>query len=196
MAMPTLMTFGTAEQLARYPRPALFGVEVWCQLFSEPAAGSDLAGLRTGAERDGDDWIINGQKIWTSYAHFADLGMPVERSDSAADKHQGLTFFIVDMRSAGIEIRPIRQIAGESNFSEVFFTDVRLKDSQRVGAVGQGWKVALTMLANERFTVGRSERPDFDQIFELARQIDIGGRPADGDKAGGTRLPRRDLRMA
>lgn len=196
MAMPTLMTFGTTEQLERYPRPALFGDEVWCQLFSEPAAGSDLAGLRTGAERDGDDWIINGQKIWTSYAHFADFGMLVARSDSAADKHQGLTFFIVDMRSAGIEIRPIRQISGESNFSEVFFTDVRLKDSQRVGAVGQGWKVALTMLANERFTVGRAEGPDFDQIFELARQIDVGGRRAVDDSAVRDRLAGWYVRMA
>ncbi|MBO9499059.1 MAG: acyl-CoA dehydrogenase family protein [Novosphingobium sp.] len=171
MAMPTVMRFGTPEQLARYPRPALFGEEVWCQLFSEPAAGSDLAGLRTRAVRDGEDWVIDGQKIWTSYAHFADFGMLVARSDPEAAKHAGLTFFVVDMRTPGIEIRPIKQISGMSNFSEVFFDGVRIPDSQRLGGVGEGWKVALTMLANERFTVGRAEGPDFDEIFALARSV-------------------------
>ena len=188
MAMPTLMKFGTPAQLERYPRPALLGDEVWCQLFSEPAAGSDLAGLRTRAEREGEDWIINGQKIWTSYAHFADFGMLVARSDFAADKHSGLTFFIVDMKSPGIEIRPIRQISGESNFSEVFFTDLRLSDTQRVGGIGEGWKVALTMLANERFTVGRAEGPDFGQVFALTRKVAIAGRRAVDDSAVRDRL--------
>jgi alkylation response protein AidB-like acyl-CoA dehydrogenase len=190
MAMPTVMSFGTAEQLARYPRPALLGVEVWCQLFSEPAAGSDLAGLRTRAVADGGDWVINGQKIWTSYAHFADFGMMVARTDPDLPKHQGLTFFIVDMRAPGIEIRPIRQISGASNFSEVFFTDVRIPDSQRLGKVGEGWKVALTMLANERFTVGRAEGPDFEDIFALARSVDLDGTRAVDDSAVRERLAR------
>jgi alkylation response protein AidB-like acyl-CoA dehydrogenase len=188
MAMPTVMTYGTPEQLARYPRPALFGDEVWCQLFSEPAAGSDLAGLRTRAVRDGDDWVIDGQKIWTSYAHFADFGMMVVRTDPAVAKHAGLTFFIVDMKTPGIEIRPIRQISGTSNFSEVFFSDVRIPDSQRLGAVGEGWKVALTMLANERFTVGRAEGPDFDEIFALAQSVDLDGVRAVDDSAVRERL--------
>ena len=190
MAMPTLMTFGTPEQLDRYPRAALAGDEVWCQLFSEPAAGSDLAGLRTRAVRDGEDWVINGQKIWTSYAHFADFGMLVVRHDAELAKHAGLTFFILDMRAPGVEIRPIKQISGSSNFSEVFFTDVRIPDRNRVGEVGLGWKVALTMLANERFTVGRSEGPDFDDIFELARQVQLDGRPAVEDSAVRERLAR------
>ncbi len=190
MAMPTLMSFGTAEQLARYPRPALMGDEVWCQLFSEPAAGSDLAGLRTRAVQDGGDWVINGQKIWTSYAHFADFGMMVARTDPELPKHQGMTFFIVDMRTPGIEIRPIRQISGSSNFSEVFFTDVRIPDSQRLGGVGEGWKVALTMLANERFTVGRAEGPDFEDIFALARSVDLDGKRAVDDSAVRERLAR------
>ena len=190
MAMPTLMTFGTPEQLDRYPRAALAGDEVWCQLFSEPAAGSDLAGLRTRAVRDGEDWVINGQKIWTSYAHFADFGMLVVRHDAELAKHAGLTFFILDMRAPGVEIRPIKQISGSSNFSEVFFTDVRIPDRNRVGEVGQGWRVALTMLANERFTVGRSEGPDFDDIFELARQVQLDGRPAVEDSAVRERLAR------
>jgi alkylation response protein AidB-like acyl-CoA dehydrogenase len=183
MAMPTIMTFGTPGQLARYPRPALFGDEIWCQLFSEPAAGSDLAGLRTRAVKDGDDWVINGQKIWTSYAHFADFGMLVARTDPEVAKHAGLTFFIVDMKAPGIDICPIRQISGSSNFSEVFFSDVCIPDSQRLGAVGEGWKVALTMLANERFTVGKAEGPDFDEIFALAQAIELDGRPAVEDSA-------------
>jgi len=196
MAMPTVMTFGTPEQLARYPKPALFGDEVWCQLFSEPAAGSDLAGLRTRAVKNGGDWIINGQKIWTSYAHFADFGMAVVRTDPDVAKHAGLTFFIVDMKTPGIEIRPIRQISGTSNFSEVFFTDVRITDSQRLGAIGEGWKVALTMLANERFTVGRAEGPDFEEIFALSRKLDIGGRRAVEDSAVRERLASWYVRMA
>jgi alkylation response protein AidB-like acyl-CoA dehydrogenase len=188
MAMPTVMTFGTPEQLARYPRPALMGDEVWCQLFSEPAAGSDLAGLRTKAVKDGDDWVIDGQKIWTSYAHFADFGMLVVRTDPTVAKHAGLTFFIVDMKAPGIDIRPIKQISGASNFSEVFFDSVRIPDSQRLGGVGEGWKVALTMLANERFTVGRAEGPDFDDVFELARSADLDGVRAVDDSAVRERL--------
>jgi alkylation response protein AidB-like acyl-CoA dehydrogenase len=126
MCIPTMMAYGTPEQLERHVRPALRGEEVWCQLFSEPAAGSDLAGLRTRAERSGDDWIINGQKIWTSGAHFADFGIIVTRTDPGVPKHQGLTFFFLSMKSPGIEVRRIKQISGTSNFNEVFFTDVRV----------------------------------------------------------------------
>jgi alkylation response protein AidB-like acyl-CoA dehydrogenase len=178
LAIPTLMTYAAPEIVERYAKPALRGDEIWCQLFSEPSAGSDLAALRTRAERDGDGWIVNGQKIWTSNAHFADLGMLLARTDSSVAKHAGLTFFFIDMKSKGLEVRPLKQISGASNFNEVFFTDVRIPDSQRLGAVGQGWKVAITTLANERFTIGESEGPDFEDIFELVRTLELNGRPA------------------
>ena len=154
MCIPTMMAYAKPEQLDRYVRPALRGEEVWCQLFSEPAGGSDLAALRTRAERDGDDWIINGQKIWTSGAHLSDFGIIVVRTDPNVPKHEGLTFFFLDMRSPGIEVRPIHQMSGASHFNEVFFTDVRVPDAQRLGAVGQGWRVSLTTLMNERLAVG------------------------------------------
>ena len=178
MCIPTMMAYGTPEQLERHVRPALRGEEVWCQLFSEPAAGSDLAGLRTRAERSGDDWIINGQKIWTSGAHFADFGIIVTRTDPDVPKHQGLTFFFLSMKSPGIEVRRIKQISGTSNFNEVFFTDVRVPDSQRLGNVGDGWKVSLTTLMNERLAVGDAPGPDFDDIFALARSLELDGGPA------------------
>jgi alkylation response protein AidB-like acyl-CoA dehydrogenase len=178
MALPTIMACGRADQAARYARPALFGEEIWCQLFSEPAAGSDLAGLRTSAVQHGDEWIINGQKIWTSNAHFSQFGMLVARSDLRAPKHKGLTFFILDMRSAGVEVRRIKQISGTSNFCEVFLGDVRIPDDQRLGVVGGGWQVALTMLANERFVVGQAEGPDVADIMELAQRVVLDGRPA------------------
>jgi alkylation response protein AidB-like acyl-CoA dehydrogenase len=178
MCIPTMMTYGTPERHGRYVKPALRGEEIWCQLFSEPAAGSDLAGLRTRAERDGDDWVINGQKIWTSGAHFADYGIIVTRTDPNAPKHQGLTFFYLDMRSKGIEVRRIKQISGLSNFNEVFFTDVRVPDSQRLGKVGDGWKVSLTTLMNERLAVGEAPGPDFEDIFALARSLELDDGPA------------------
>jgi alkylation response protein AidB-like acyl-CoA dehydrogenase len=178
MCIPTMMTYGTPAQLDRYVRPALRGEEIWCQLFSEPAGGSDLAALRTRAVRDGDDWIINGQKIWTSGAHFADFGIIVTRSDPDVPKHQGLTFFFLSMKSPGIEVRRIKQISGTSNFNEVFFTDVRVPDSQRLGKVGDGWKVSLTTLMNERLAVGDAPGPDFDDIFALARTLELDDGPA------------------
>lgn len=188
MALPTIMTHGTKEQAKRFAQPALRGEEIWCQLFSEPAAGSDLAGLRTRAVRDGDDWIINGQKIWTSNAYFSDWGMLVTRHDPDKPKHAGLTFFFVDMKTPGIEIRRIKQISGASNFCEVFFTDVRIPDSQRLGAVGEGWKVAMTMLMNERLVVGQAEGPDYEDIAALARIVDLDGAPAIEDSAVRERL--------
>ena len=178
MCIPTLMAYGSPEHLERYVRPALRGEEVWCQLFSEPSAGSDLAGLRTRAERDGDGWIINGQKIWTSGAHFADFGIIVTRTDPDVPKHQGLTFFFLDIKSPGVEVRRIKQIAGTSNFNEVFFTDVRGPDSQRLGKIGEGWKVSLTTLMNERLAVGDAPGPDFDDIFTLARTLELDDGPA------------------
>jgi alkylation response protein AidB-like acyl-CoA dehydrogenase len=175
MCIPTLCSWGTAEQRQRYAPPALEGKEIWCQLFSEPAAGSDLAGLRTRAERQSDGWMINGQKIWTSGAHYSDYGILVARSDPAAPKHKGLTFFFLDMKSPGIDIRPIKQISGHAHFNEVFFSDVRIPDSQRLGAVGQGWQVSLTTLMNERLAVGEAPGPDFNEIFELARSLELDG---------------------
>ena len=135
MPIPILRRFASEEQKKRYLIPALRGEEIWCQLFSEPQAGSDLANLRLRAEQDGDDWILNGQKIWTSGAHFCDYGVIVTRSDPSLPKHKGLTYFFLDMKSPGVECRPIHQISGASNFNEVFFTDVRVPDSQRLGKI-------------------------------------------------------------
>jgi len=180
MCIPTLCTWGTQEHRDRFARKALRGEEVWCQLFSEPAAGSDLAGLRTRAERDGDHWVVNGQKIWTSGAQYCDWGVLVTRSDFSAQKHKGLTYFFIDMKSPGIEIRPIRQISGASHFNEVFFTNVRIPDSQRLGAVGEGWRVSLTTLMNERYTIGgrAGAYVDVEDVFELARKIELDDGPA------------------
>jgi alkylation response protein AidB-like acyl-CoA dehydrogenase len=178
MCIPTMMAYAQPEQLDRYVRPALRGEEVWCQLFSEPAGGSDLAALRTRAERDGDDWIINGQKIWTSGAHLSDFGIIVVRTDPNVPKHAGLSFFFLDMRAPGIEIRPIHQMSGASHFNEVFFTDVRVPDAQRLGAVGQGWQVSLTTLMNERLAVGEVHRPDVEDLLELARALMLSGNGA------------------
>ena len=178
MCIPTLCTWGTQAHRDRYARKALRGEEIWCQLFSEPAAGSDLAGLRTRADRDADHWVVNGQKIWTSGAHYCDFGVLVTRSDFAAPKHKGLTYFFLDMKSPGIEIRPIKQISGQSHFNEVFFTDVRIPDSQRLGKPGEGWKVSLTTLMNERYTIGGRTSVGVEDIFELARTIELDDGPA------------------
>ena len=174
----TMIAYASEEHLKeRIPR-MVEGVDIWCQLFSEPGAGSDLANLRTRCERDGDDWIINGQKIWTSGAHFCDWGILVTRSDPTVPKHKGLTFFFLDMKSPGVEIRPIKQISGDSNFNEVYFTDVRIPDHQRLGAVGDGWKVSLTTLMNERLAVGDAGGADAPHILELAQRMSIDGEPA------------------
>ena len=173
MLGPTLMTWGKEEDKIRYLPKMITGEEIWCQLFSEPSAGSDLAGIRMKAEKDGDEWVLNGQKVWTSGAQFSDFGMIVARSDPNAVKHKGLTYFFLDMKTPGIEVKPIKQISGSANFNEVFFNDVRIPDSQRLGAEGEGWKVALTTLMNERLAVGDPPGLDFDQIFEATKELEV-----------------------
>jgi alkylation response protein AidB-like acyl-CoA dehydrogenase len=178
MCIPTVATYAAPDVAVAHVGPALRGEKIWCQLFSEPAAGSDVAGLRTRAERDGDDWVVNGQKIWTSGAHFSDFGLLLTRTDPAVPKHAGLTMFFLDMKLPGVEVRRIRQISGTSNFNEVFFTDVRIPDAQRLGKVGEGWKVALTTLMHERLAVGTLGGPDFGDVLELARVVEVNGVPA------------------
>jgi alkylation response protein AidB-like acyl-CoA dehydrogenase len=167
--------YATEEQKKRYLPPMAKGEEIWCQLFSEPGAGSDLAGLKTKSVLEGDTWTINGQKIWTSGAHYSDYGILVTRSDASAQKHKGLTYFFLDMKSPGVEVRPIKQISGGANFNEVYFTDVKIPDEQRLGSVGDGWKVALTTLMNERLAVGDASGPDFQEAFNLACGHDLNG---------------------
>jgi alkylation response protein AidB-like acyl-CoA dehydrogenase len=179
MAAPTMMSWATESQKQQYLPKLASGEHIWCQLFSEPAGGSDLAALRTKAVRDGDDWIINGQKIWTSGAQYSDYGILVVRTDPNVPKHQGLSYFFLDMKSPGIEIKPIKQISGASGFNEVYFTDVRIPDAQRLGEVGQGWQVALTTLMNERASIGGgSGAAGFDQIMQLAQRLHIDDKPA------------------
>jgi len=179
MAAPTLMSWATDEQKAYHLPKLASGEHIWCQLFSEPAGGSDLAALRTKAERDGDDWVINGQKIWTSGAHYSDYGILVVRTDPTVPKHKGLSYFFLDMKSPGIETKPIKQLSGDANFNEVYFTDVRIPDSQRLGEVGQGWQVALTTLMNERASIGGGGTAvGFDSVFKLAQKVTIDDKPA------------------
>jgi alkylation response protein AidB-like acyl-CoA dehydrogenase len=169
MCIPTVIAFHSPEKVKRYVGPALRGEEIWCQLFSEPSAGSDVAGLKTKAVRDGDDWIINGQKVWTSGAHYSDYGIVLVRTNPEKEKHKGLTMFVINMKAPGVEVRPIHQMSGGSNFNEVYFTDVRIPDSERLGEVGNGWNVALVTLMNERLAVGGSAGPEYGEILELAR---------------------------
>jgi alkylation response protein AidB-like acyl-CoA dehydrogenase len=154
MAAPTIAAFGSADQQRKFLRPLFTGEHVYCQLFSEPGAGSDLAGVATRAVRDGDDWIVNGQKVWTSSAQNAQRAILVARTDPAVPKHQGLTYFVCDMTDPGVDVRPLRQITGEAEFNEVFLTDVRVPDANRLGPEGGGWKVATTTLNNERVAIG------------------------------------------
>ena len=177
MCGPVMMEYASEEQKARYLPPMAEGKEIWCQLFSEPSAGSDVAGLRSKAVQDGDNWIINGQKVWTSGAHFSDYGILVVRHDPSLAKHKGMTFFFIDMKSPGIDIKPIKQITGGSSFNEVYFNDVVVPDSQRLGKIGDGWKVAITTLMNERLAVGDANGADVEEAFRWAKNQDDIGEP-------------------
>ncbi len=159
MAAPTILAVGTEDQKQRFLRPLWTGEEVWCQLFSEPGAGSDVAAVATRAVRDGDDWLVSGQKVWTSNAHNARWALLVARTDPEVPKHAGLTYFVCDMTHAGVDVRPLRQITGEAEFNEVFLEDVRLPDDLRLGPIGAGWKVATATLNNERVAIGGGAAP-------------------------------------
>lgn len=177
MCIPTVYTYMDASGAQRYVKPAMRGEEIWCQLFSEPAAGSDLAGVRTRAIRDGDEWIVNGQKVWTSYANHSDFGLLLARTDTSVPKHKGLTMFFIDMRAPGVEVRPIRSMTGHTDFNEVFLTDLRISDRQRLGEVGAGWRVALTTLMHERLAIGKpADAPGVDELIELASTVVEQGR--------------------
>lgn len=188
---PTVMVHGTEDQKKAVLPRALTGEDIWCQLFSEPAAGSDLAGIRTRARRDGDDWVISGQKVWTSGAHYSSHGILLARSDPEVPKHKGMTMFLVEMSDPAIETRPIRQISGGASFNEVFIDDLRLPDSARLGGESEGWKVALTTLMNERFSisVGRaSGGARAEELIALAARVQRNGRPAIEDGAVRARI--------
>lgn len=169
MAVPTIMRHGTPAQCEQFARATLRGEIIWCQLFSEPGAGSDLAALRTRAVRDGEAWRINGQKLWSSWAHHADYAILLARTDPTVPKHKGLTFFVLDMRGAGITIRPIRQISGKFEFNEVFLDDVMIPDTHRIGRVGEGWACAITTLTGERAVNGGGGDNDLSAASVLAR---------------------------
>ena len=188
MCAPTLMAYGNdAHKAAHLPKIAS-GEEVWCQLFSEPVAGSDLAGIKTRAVRDGDKWIINGQKVWTSGAHYSDFGLLITRTDPSQPKHKGLTMFFLDMKTPGVEVRPIKQINGNQDFNEVYFTDVVIPDSQRLGGEGDGWKVALVTLMNERLAVGGGLSNSVMDVFKATQTQEYGDELAIEDHAVRDRL--------
>ncbi len=171
MAGPTIIEWGTETQQDQFLAPILTAEHIWCQLFSEPGAGSDLAGLATKAVLDGDEWVVNGQKVWTSAAHYSDYGVLLARTDADVPKHRGITCILIEMHSPGIEIRPLRQIDGAIHFNEVFLDDVRIPVANTLGPVGAGWGVAMTMLAHERASIGGGGMYSFDQVLTLARTV-------------------------
>jgi alkylation response protein AidB-like acyl-CoA dehydrogenase len=190
MCITTMIGWATPEAIARFVRPALRGEELWCQLFSEPAAGSDLGNVRTRAVRDGDDWMVTGQKVWTSGAHVADWGTILVRTDPAVEKYRGMSYFYFDMKSPGVEVRPIRQASGHSAFNEVFLTEVRIPDSQRLGGVNEGWKVAVSTLMNERMSVNEADILNItvDDVVAMAKLRGADGRRPIEDAAHQARL--------
>jgi alkylation response protein AidB-like acyl-CoA dehydrogenase len=172
MCGPTVIVHGSDDQKQRYLRRLLRADDIWCQLFSEPAAGSDLAGLRTRAVRGDDgDWLVNGQKVWTTRAHWADYGILLTRTDPDVPKHRGLTMFVVDMKAPGVTVRPLRQMSGDADFTEVFFDDVVIQDAERLGDVGDGWRVALTTLMSERLSLGGGGTDIGISPEEVARHV-------------------------
>jgi len=188
MCAPTVMAYASEAHKQRFLPKLASGEEVWCQLFSEPHGGSDLAGLRTKAEKDGDEWVINGQKIWTSGAQHSDYGILITRTDPSVAKHKGLTMFFLDMKSPGVNIVPIKQANGDSAFNEVYFDDVRIPDNQRLGEVGEGWRVSITTLMNERMAIGGGIATGFPEIHQLVQNAQINGRPAVQDPAVKSKL--------
>jgi|SRR5271165_3231050 len=183
MPGPTILELGTEEQKKRYLPKMLRGEEIWCQLFSEPGAGSDVASLTTSAVRDGDEWILNGQKVWTSGAQYSDFGAVIARTDPTVPKHAGITMFIIDMRIPGVTVRPLKVATGAAPFNEVFFDQVRLPAGSVIGEVNEGWAAAVVMLRNERVTIGTSSAPrmsplGYDSLSQLAARL---GRDADVD---------------
>jgi alkylation response protein AidB-like acyl-CoA dehydrogenase len=189
MAAPTIIEFGSDDHRQRFLRPAFTCDEIWCQMFSEPGAGSDLAALSTRAERDGDEWVVNGQKVWTTQAHVARWGLLLTRTDPDARKHEGLTYFIVDMHAPGVEVRPLRQMTGDAEFNEVYFTDVRVPDERRLGPVGAGWRVALTTLMNERVALGGLAKEQRGQGL-IRHAVRVGAARARQDRIARDRLAR------
>jgi acyl-CoA dehydrogenase len=178
MVAPTLMQHAREDQQARFLAPMLRGEELWCQLFSEPDAGSDLASLQTRAVRDGEEFVVNGQKVWTSNAQHSEWGILIARTDPDAPRHRGITYFVVDMGTPGIEIRPLRQMNGEAHFNEVFLSDVRVPAANVVGEVDDGWKVAVTTLSNERVAIaGGSGLSDPERLLQLARTLGVTSDP-------------------
>ena len=159
MCAPTIVAHGTDEQQQRFLRPLFTGEEIWCQLFSEPGAGSDVATLATRAVRDGDEWIVTGQKVWTTLAHQAAYGLLIARTNPDVVKHKGMTAFLVDMHAPGVDVRPLYQATGEAEFNECFFNEVRIPDTRRLGGVGEGWHVSITTLMNERVSIGGTVPP-------------------------------------
>jgi alkylation response protein AidB-like acyl-CoA dehydrogenase len=187
MVGPALVVHGTPAQRQRYLRAIFTAEDIWCQLFSEPGAGSDVATLATKAIRDGDEWVVDGEKVWTSSAHLARWGLLLARTDPDAPKHEGLTAFVLDMHDEGVEVRPMRMITGDAHFNEVFLTGVRIPDERRVGGVGDGWRVALTTLMNERVSIGGAVRPRGSGDIALALEL---WRRRDGSAAERDRLSR------
>jgi alkylation response protein AidB-like acyl-CoA dehydrogenase len=203
MGAPTVLTYGTEEVHKRYLRPLFTGEEIWCQLFSEPSHGSDVAGIQSRGVRDGDEWVVNGQKVWTTVAHLATFGMLLTRTNADVPKHAGLSYFVLDMQSPGVEVRPLFQITGEAEFNEVFLTDVRVPNANMLGREGDGWKVATTTLMNERVAIsGETSVPGAGPIRSLvnlwsrrAPALEAGERARQRDRIAGLWIEAEILRL-